>query len=68
MILLLTISESYLATESAHLIFSEAKPPTNRFASAIVAFVASASFWHFNFSAVACSKSAVSFASCSSKD
>jgi hypothetical protein len=61
-------SWTYLATDSAHRTFSDARPPTRRFANWIVALVASASCWQRSFSAVACSKSAVNFASCSSKD
>ena len=59
---------SHLATASVQRIFSEAKPPIKRLANCIFWLVASASFWHFVFSAVANSKSAVSLLSCSSKD
>lgn len=58
----------YLFTASAHLTFSLARPPTNLLANWIVALVASASRWHSSFSVVAFSKSAVSLASCSSRD
>ena len=50
------------STDSPHLTFSEARPPTSLLASEIVRAVDSASCWHFNFAAVALSKEAVSSA------
>lgn len=58
---------TYFSTDAIHRTFSDAKPPTKRLAKSIVRFVASASSWHFRFSAIAFSNSAVSFASFSSK-
>lgn len=51
-----------LATASPHLTFSEARPPTSLLARVIVRAVLSACCWHFSFSLVAASNSAVSSA------
>ena len=53
-------------TDSAHLTFSEASPPTSLLAREMVPAVASASCWHLSFAAVALSNSAVSSARLSS--
>ena len=53
-------------TDSAHLTFSEASPPTSLLAREMVLAVASASCWHLSFAAVALSNSAVSSARLSS--
>lgn len=54
------------STDSPHLTFSEASPPTSLLAKEMVWAVASASFWHFSLAAVAFSKEAVSSAKFSS--